>query len=111
VLPELIPAIDSCLTRVGSRPGRVTVATSQDEGQVSVRIREADGTRHECIAPAAGGAATIYDSLSDVDILPSEGHPEFQRGEARPAARNCRTVEEAKDAGGGHLGWFINRSC
>ncbi|MGQ0533741.1 MAG: hypothetical protein ACT4OF_13780 [Caulobacteraceae bacterium] len=109
VLPELIPAIDTCLARATSRPARVTFASALDEGEVSVRIREANGTRHECIA--SGGAVAVYEPLSDVDRRPGEGDPEFQRGGSQPGARNCRTVESAIDRTGAELGWLIRSSC
>jgi uncharacterized membrane protein len=109
VLPELIPAIDTCLERATSRPVRITHATALDEGEVSVRLREANGSRRECIV--AGGAISVYEPLSDVDRRGGEGDPEFQRGASRPAARNCRTVEPAIDRTGTQLGWLVRNSC
>ena len=49
VLPELMPAIDACLARVTEPPARVTFATAIDDADVSVRVREADGSRRECV--------------------------------------------------------------
>jgi hypothetical protein len=111
VLPELIPAIDACLTRVSSRPGRVTTASTLDEGAVSVRIRESDGSRRECIADYAGTAVSVYEPVSDLDRRAGEGDPEFQRSANPPRADTCRNVVEALDAAGGHLGWLVHRSC
>ncbi len=111
VLPELMPAIDACLARVASRPGRVTIASALDEGEVSVRIREADGSRRECIADAAGAQVSVYETLSDIDRRNGEGDPEFLRGEDEPRARNCRVHEAATGREGEHLGWLSRRSC
>jgi len=111
VLPELIPAIDACMGRVTSRPARVTFATSIDDGQVSVRIRESNGLRRECIADAGGGGVTLYESISDLDRRPGEGDPEFQRGGSQPRAESCREVEPAMSRSGEQLGWLIRRSC
>lgn len=111
VLPELLPAIDACLARVTSRPARVTFATSLDEGQVGVRLREADGARRECIVNAAGGDIAAFEPISDIDRRAGEGDPEFQRGGAEPRAQQCRTVEPAIDRSGEQLGWLIRRSC
>lgn len=111
VLPDLIPAIDACMARVSERPARVTIANALDEGQVSVRIRENDGSRRECVAPANGDAATVYEPISDLDRRPGESDPEFQRGGAQPRAENCRTVEPAMSRSGERLGWMIKRSC
>ncbi len=109
VLPELIPAIDTCLERATSRPVRITHATALDEGEVSVRLREANGTRRECVV--SGGAISVYEPISDVDRRGGEGDPEFQRGGNRPAARNCRTVEPAVDRTGTQLGWLVRATC
>ena len=111
VLPELMPAIDACLQRVSSHPARVTFATSLDEGQASVRIRESDGSRRECIADAGGANVAVYDPVSDLDRRAGEGDPEFQRGGAQPRAAECRSVEPAMARDGSQLGWLIRRSC
>jgi uncharacterized membrane protein len=111
VLPELIPAIDACLGRVTSRPARVTFAAAIDEGAVSVRVREADGSRNECIADQGGGRVTVFETLSDIDRRSGEGDPEFLRGESQPRVVNCRVVEAVTDRAGEHLGWLIRRSC
>jgi uncharacterized membrane protein len=111
VLPELIPAIDACLARVTSRPARVTFATSLDEGQVSVRLRDADGARRECIASASGSEIAVYEPISDLDRRAGEGDPEFQRGGAEPRGGECRAIEPAAGRGGEQLGWLIRRSC
>jgi uncharacterized membrane protein len=111
VLPELIPAIDACMGRVSSRPARVTFASSIDEGQVSVRIREANGLRRECIADASGAGVAVYEPVSDLDRRAGEGDPEFQRGGGQPRAENCRAAEPAMSRSDEHLGWIIRRSC
>jgi uncharacterized membrane protein len=107
VLPELTPAIDACLARVSSRPARVTFAAAMEDSSVSVRVREADGARRECITGAAGGEAQIYEPLSDIDRRPGESDPEFVRGGAKPRA--C--AEEAVGRDGVRLGWLIPRDC
>lgn len=109
VLPELMPAINTCMERAASRPARVTFASALDEGEVLVRIREANGSRRECIVTS--GAVSVYEPLSDVDRRSGEGDPEFQPGAARPAARSCRSVEPATDRTGEQLGWLIRNSC
>ncbi len=109
LLPELMPAINTCVERASSTPARISFASALDEGEVVVRIREANGSRHECII--TGGAVSVYEPLSDVDRRNGEGDPEFQPGAARPAARNCRTAEPAVDRGGAQLGWLIRTTC
>jgi hypothetical protein len=110
VLPDLIPAIDACVARVTSRPGRITFAGAIDEGQTNVRLREADGTRRECIVDS-NGAVSAYDPISDIDRRGGEGDPEFQRGGSQPRADRCRTITAAMAHDGAQLGWLIRRSC
>ena len=109
LLPELMPAINTCVERATSTPARISFASALDEGEVLVRIREANGSRHECII--TGGAVSVYEPLSDVDRRNGEGDPEFQPGATRPSARNCRTIEPAVDRTGAQLGWLIRTSC
>lgn len=109
VLPELMPAINTCAARASSRPVRVTFASSLDEGEVLVRVREANGSRRECIV--TNGEVSVYEPLSDDDRRSGEGEPEFQPGGSRPAARNCRSVEPAVDRTGAQLGWLVRNSC
>lgn len=111
VLPELIPAIDVCAARANARPARVTFAAAMDEGEVSVRLREADGARRECVAAATGAEVRVYEPISDLDRRPGESDPEFQRGAAEPRAQTCRTAERATGRDGAVLGWLIRRSC
>jgi hypothetical protein len=105
-LPDLMPAIDACLAHVQARPGRVVFAGAVDDGQVSVRIRESDGSRRECFVDSGGTTVSSYDPISDVDRRSGEGDPEFQRGGNQPPAQRCRSVEPA-----GSYGWLIRRSC
>ncbi|MEZ5960475.1 MAG: hypothetical protein R3C30_08600 [Hyphomonadaceae bacterium] len=109
VLPELMPAINTCAARASSRPVRVTFASALDEGEVLVRVRESNGSRRECIV--TDGAVSVYEPLSDNDRRNGEGDPEFQPGGSRPAARSCRSVDAAVDRTGEQLGWLVRSTC
>lgn len=111
VLPELLPAIDACLARVNARPARITFASSLDEEQVMVRIRESNGLRRECIADASGAGVSVYEPVSDLDRRAGEGDPEFQRGASQPRAESCRAAEPALSRSGEQVGWLVRRSC
>lgn len=110
VLPELIPAIDACLARASARQGRVTFASAINDGAVSVRIRQTDGRRYECIADAEQQIA-VYEPLSDDDRRSGEGDPEFQRGESSPSGGACTALEAVSGRDGEQLGWLVRRSC
>lgn len=109
VLPELMPAIDACLARIGGGGTRVTFATLLDEGEVSVRVRDSNGTRRVCTATNAGENARV-EHLSDIDTARGEGDPEFQRGDTEPRRQNCRVNEQALGRDGEVLGWLVRRS-
>jgi uncharacterized membrane protein len=111
VVTELLPAIDVCLARARSQPARVTFAAALDDERVSVRLREANGSRFECIADVAGAEAGIYEPLSDLDRRGGEGDPEFVRGETAPRAQNCRTATAVTAGSGETVGWLVRRSC
>jgi uncharacterized membrane protein len=111
VVTELMPAIDACLARVRSQPARVTFAAALDDERVSVRLREANGSRFECIANFTGTEAGIYEPLSDLDRRGGEGDPEFVRGETAPRAQNCRAATAVASGDGETLGWLIRHSC
>lgn len=106
VLPDLLPSIDACLARVNAQQARVTFASTLEDNEVSVRIREADGTRQVCIAGSDGAR---LESLSDLDTAPGEGDPEFLRGPEPPPRATC--VEQALDRSGAVAGWLIRRRC
>ncbi|MGE3142438.1 MAG: hypothetical protein AB7L65_03900 [Hyphomonadaceae bacterium] len=112
VLPDLIPAIDACLARAHAPPTRVTIASMLDDDIVSVRLRESDGGREECLASANGANVTAFDPISDLDRRNGEGDPEFQRASGpEPRAQQCHSVEPVRSAQGGLLGWLIRRTC
>lgn len=110
VLPELIPAIDACLARADA--ARVTQASVLGDGQVSVRLRQADGGRYGCIAAADGSRVDVFDPLLDTDRQFGEGDPEFVRAPAsEPRPNSCRVVTPATNEGDEILGWLVRRTC
>ena len=110
-LPDLMPAIDACLARATAPPARVTIASALDDNVVSVRLRESDGGREECLAASDGSQITAFGPVSDLDRRNGEGDPEFARGPDQPRAQNCRDVQEAAGPNGTRLGWLVRRTC
>lgn len=107
-LPDLLPAIDACLTRMNS--ALVTFASAIGGGQTMVRLRGRNGARAECVADSAG-EILVFEPLADSDRRSGEGDPEFQRGGDAPSAQNCRSAEEAIDRDGQPVGWLFRRTC
>jgi len=112
VIGEMLPAIDACLTRVTAPPARVTIASALDDAIISVRLRENDGGRAECLVTADGRQISAFEPVSDLDRRSGEGDPEFVRAPGPPPrTQPCRTVEAVDGADGARLGWLVRRSC
>lgn len=112
VAPDLLPAIDACLQRVTAPPARVTIASALDEGLVSVRLRQANGRRDECVVSADGARINAFEPVSDLDRRSGEGDPEFLRAPGPPPREQpCRGVEAIDSAEGARLGWLVRRTC
>lgn len=105
-LAQYLPAIDACLARVQARPGRVTIAYPNDEGQTAVRLLEADGGRSECVVSADGATVASVEPLADRDVFPSERDPLFTRSPAQPPPASCYKNEEMKG-----VGWLSRKTC
>lgn len=112
VAADLLPAIDACLTRVTAPPARITIASMMDEGVVSVRLRQANGRRDECLVSSDGGRIDAFEPVSDMDRRSGEGDPEFVRAPGPPPrAQPCLGVEAVDAADGARLGWLVRRTC
>jgi len=112
VVGEMLPAIDACLARVTAAPARVTIASALDDEIVSVRLRENDGGRAECLVTSDGRQISAFEPVSDLDRRSGEGDPEFVRAPGPPPrTQPCRSVEAVDGADGARLGWLVRRSC
>jgi len=111
LLPDLLPAIDACASRVQAKPARVTIAYVIDGGQVSVRFLDADGGRYECGAPSGGGTVTFFEPLGDRDVLQGEQAPLFTRAPEGPPKGACWQNEPAKGRDGKVVGTLSRKTC
>ncbi len=110
-LSQLLPAIDACLARVQARPGRVTIAYVNDEGQAAVRLLEADGGRSECLVSPDGATVAGVEPLADRDVFRGERDPLFTRAPASPPPASCYSNEEVKGSSGATMGWLSRKTC
>ncbi len=112
VAPDLLPAIDACLQRVTSPPARVTIASQMDDGLVSVRLRQANGRRDECLVSTDGARIDAFEPVSDLDRRSGEGDPEFVRAPGPPPREQpCRGIEALDAPDGARIGWLVRRTC
>jgi uncharacterized membrane protein len=116
-LPEMLPAVDACLSKAQAKPGRVTIAyprqsLDETEGAVTpaVRVLEADGGRFECVIDASKPGGVELQALSDRDQISGENEPVFTRSPTAAPKGDCWKSEEAK-VNGATVGWFSRKSC
>lgn len=106
-LPELMPAISLCLGRVKSAPAQVTIAYQDTEGEISVRLLDADGGRYECITKKSGKEIRYFEVIGDLDVLNGEREPLFTPAADQPPQGPCFATEPAPDG----LGALTRRIC
>jgi uncharacterized membrane protein len=110
-LSQLLPAIDSCLTRAQAKPARITIAYINEENQAAVRLLEADGGRSECLASMDGASIISIEPLADRDSFRGERDPLFTRAPTAAPTGSCYTNEEVKGSAGATLGWLSRKTC
>jgi hypothetical protein len=116
-IEELAPAIEACLARGGEPPIVVTTASmlpSDGENQptVSVRMRDSNRLRRECVATPDGGSIVAVDAVADSDTRLGEDDPSFvPASQGEPRARSCREVSAVSTESGRMLGWLVRRTC
>lgn len=112
VVADLVPAIDACLARATAPPAVVTIASALDEDVVSVRMRQANGRRDECLVSSDGQRVDAFEPVADMDRRSGEGDPEFVRAPGPPPREQpCRGVEPVDAPNGARLGWLVKRTC
>jgi uncharacterized membrane protein len=110
-LPQLLPAIDTCLARAEAKPARVTIAYVDEEGRAAVRLLEADGGRSECISTLDGASIVGIEPLADRDSFRGERDPLFTRAPTAAPAGSCYASEEVKGSNGATMGWLSRKTC
>jgi putative lipoprotein len=105
-----MPAISACLAR-SSGSTAVTIAYELEGGAVAVRLRDRDGGRYECEAPADGSAPTGLDPIGDRNVLPGEREPTFYPTPDSGPSGQCYMSQPAIGADGAVLGALVRRMC
>jgi hypothetical protein len=99
---DLMPAIRACLDATPDKPATITKAWPMNRGMVGVRLRDAKGTRSECIVAAGGGAPERHQPVDATSRpLPGEGRPVFTPAPQVPPAGPCWRNEPVTGPGGG----------
>jgi uncharacterized membrane protein len=111
-LLELLPALETCLDRVGGSGPRVTYAWPIEGGMVGARLRNGEGGWFECVATRDGASIDRFDTLTTADFpLQHENRVVFTPAAQYPPAGNCYEHEKVLDARGEPLGWLSFNTC
>jgi hypothetical protein len=112
-VPELLPAIDSCLGIVTVKPAIVTRVYQLEREMAGVRVQDRSGRRWECLVRRQGGTPFRYEPLADrVRPLPGDGNPIFTRAPALPPNDPCWRNSEVHDpTSGAVLGTSSYKTC
>ena len=111
-LIELLPALDTCLSRVSGSGPRVTYAWPIEGGMVGARLRNGEGGWFECVATRDGTSIDRFDTLTSADFpLQYENRVVFTPAEHYPPAGNCYEHEKVLGAAGEHVGWLSFNTC
>ncbi len=111
-IDDLLPAIDACLRDHKDEGALVLKAWPTDRVMAQVRLRDPDGSRHDCIAE---GAQARVESMTPVPAaeaaLPGEGQPVFMRGERPQPAGACYRWQALKSYDGREIGAVSYAKC
>lgn len=107
-LPDLLPGIRRCLTRIGAASEKVLKAWPMNHGLMLARVAMKDGTRQDCVVEI-GGKQRI-DRLDPVTAttpaLPDEGRPAFLPFSDPPPLVTTGRLERVLDARHRLRGWL-----
>lgn len=105
---QYLPAIDLCLSKVTAKPGRVTIAYVNEDGQNVVRVLENDGGREECVTSPDQTQVMSFEPLSDRSVFEGERDPLFTRSPT--AAPKGYSSEQVLDLNGHAIGYLSRKS-
>ena len=112
-LPELLPAIQACATRLPAEGGFVTTAWPMNRGRLGVRLASRDGQRFECLAQDFADSVVVetFAPLAPDDVHTGERHPVFLLPGAPLLEGECWVWEQAEDPDGLVLGVLGYSTC
>jgi hypothetical protein len=113
LVPELLPAIDSCIQIMSLPPITVTRVYEVQGGLAAVRMRDPTGRRWECVIQRTGGYPVRYEPIADRGReMPGDGNPIFTRAPGEPPQDACHRNAEVRDPTSGMLlGWRSEVLC
>lgn len=106
-LPDLLPAMNLCVTRSAGRAKWITRAAPISPTTATVRIVENDGQALDCTAELTGrGVPTITRVAATAPALPGAGNPLFYPAREQPPMVSCGKLERVlgkNNAASGYL--------
>jgi putative lipoprotein len=113
-LPELLPAIRTCLTRAPETDPFVPKAWPMNHGRLMVRVATRDGRRYDCMVQDFTDSVTVetFEEVApDAEPVPGERNPIFLLPDAPLLDGECWLWEKAEDPGGRVLGILGYSTC
>lgn len=112
LLPDLLPAINLCLTREGNRAKWVAGAAPTSQGTGVVRVVETTGVSVYCMAELAGRGTPKIDAVGTASApLPNAGNPLFYPPREPPPMVNCGKLERVVTKSGALSGYLHYDPC
>jgi hypothetical protein len=103
-----LPILESCLSRTPYRPASVSAAWTFKNGVVGVTTRDAESTRHVCLAITDDGLY-IFRRAMPAEKLPAEG-PFFHSADLATASP-CPNAKAVRNGAGKVVGWLNDAQC
>lgn len=106
-ITEYLPAIGACVLDSGLAVERIDLAWPMNKGLVGVRLRDAAGNRHDCLAESGGGAIVGVEALSDATAhMKGEANPVFYPAREQPPLVEVGRIEQVVSRDGVFQGWL-----
>jgi uncharacterized membrane protein len=109
LLPDLHPAIASCVASQQARGGEVTAvakAWPMNRGFIGVRLHDAYGERSDCVIDPVTGGSERHRPVSASDLLPGEDAPRFFPTSLDEPFLRCGRLERAHGRDGRLIGYL-----
>lgn len=104
---DYLPAMRLCVFDSGLGIDRVEIAWPMNKGLVGVRMRAADGSRHDCIAEQTGGEIIMLDPVSEeAERMKGEADPAFYPASEQQPMIEGGVLEQLVDGDGVFQGWL-----
>jgi uncharacterized membrane protein len=108
VLPDLLPAVQACVSQATPSVESVLKAWPMNRGMVGARLKTSDGGVHDCTATTGGKVDSLAPIAADAEPLPGEGEPVFLPTYASPPEVDCGRLERVSGPQGEAVAGYLH---